>query len=209
MMRLAIPNRGRLHQDGLRLVHQALGLQPSHPRQLIFGSPDSGVEVVCVRSTDIPWLLCQRVVDLGLTGNDYVLESGFDNHLSEVVDLEICPGALCMLVGNQDECTFPANLPADVVVASQYPNITERLLRPQHPDFCLLKIDGGAEAYPTLGLARSILDVVASGETAAANNLRVIQTYHSTSARLYQDAALPANKSREVETLANTLLGTM
>jgi ATP phosphoribosyltransferase len=165
-----------------------------------------------VRSTDLPDLVRDGTVHLGITGNDYAIESRAQ--VLELADLNMCPGQLCLLVGQSEPLRTIADLPDDTSVVTQYPVCAERFVLPDLPRARIRAVDGAAEVYPTLGLCRAILDVVVTGETARSNGLRVLATFLRTSARLYSSRfamdprnGLQPQLDRLVESLARERSG--
>lgn len=193
VLRVGIPNRGRLHTCCTELAEEVFGLVNYHPRRLRLQTRRSDVELICARSTDIPKLMDEGILHIGITGNDYVTEASASQALQEIADLGFCPGQICLLVAEDDPARELSNLPSDVAVVSQYPRHARLLLPPLFPDMHLRVIDGAAEVYPMLGLGRAIMDIVATGETAECNKLRMLASFGATSARLYRSRDLPSS----------------
>ncbi|TRM90485.1 ATP phosphoribosyltransferase, partial [Sulfolobus sp. B1] len=75
-MKIAIPNKGRLQQPTLQFL-QSVGIKPSasDDRALIVPTSWEGVQLVMVRTEDIPSIVESGASELGVTGHDYVVES--------------------------------------------------------------------------------------------------------------------------------------
>jgi ATP phosphoribosyltransferase len=173
-----------------------MGLVNFGERKLRLETNYSPATVICVRSTDIPLLLADGTIHIGITGNDYVMESGVD--VVDLVDLEFCAGSLCVLVDEADPAQSLQDLPPDVVLATQYPMCTKRLIQPHFPRSVMRVIDGAAEVYPSLGLCRAIVDVVNTGNTANSNHLRVLASVLNTSGRLFASRTIPSSLMADV-----------
>lgn len=193
--RLAVPNKGRFYTPCRGLLAQAgLLRQLSKERQLEWPSDVPGWIITFVRARDIPNLLQHGVVALGITGSDYAAESGFD--LRELLDLRLVQVRLSLLVP-QDvvvDGNCLSHYLREIVVVTQYPNLTRRFLASY--GVCSPRIyivAGAAEAYISLGIGQAAVDIVASGETARLNGLREAAILDYISLRLYgaREATIP------------------
>jgi len=85
-MRIAVPNKGRLHDPTVDLLERAgLHLVDGADRKLYADTVDPDVTVLFARSSDIPEYVADGAADLGITGFDQVSESAVD--LVELLDL--------------------------------------------------------------------------------------------------------------------------
>ncbi len=181
-VKIAVPSKGRLREPTLRLLSSA-GIEPiySPDRSLIVPSTQENVSLVYVRPEDIPALVYSGAADVGVTGLDYVAESG--------VDVEVClrlgfgNARLVLAVPEGSGITSPSMLQGSRV-ATKFVNITrayfERIgVRPQ-----ILRISGSAEAMPWLGAAEAIVDTVSTGTTMSLHKLRPIDTVMESEAVL-------------------------
>ena len=76
MLRLAIPNKGRLHDEARSLLADAgLEVRASSERALV-ASLGGEFEAIFVRAQDIPEFVADGAADAGITGWDLVSESG-------------------------------------------------------------------------------------------------------------------------------------
>ncbi len=201
---IGIPNRGRLHQVCRHLMHQLFGLEDRRPRRLVMAADGGAMRVVAVRSSDIPTLLSGGVLDLGITSNELVLESGIP--LAELGDLKMCAGHLALLLRAEEGAKTLDDLPSDMEIATQFPRCAELMLRDVFDRMVLRRVHGAAEAYPLLGLARGVFDVVATGVTAESNDLRVVAQFAATSARLYARPSGLETQPAPAGTVARTIL---
>jgi len=87
-MRIAVPNKGRLHEPTIDLLERAgLHLENGADRKLYADTVDPDVTVLFARAADIPEYVSDGAADLGITGFDQVQEARVDN-VSELLDLE-------------------------------------------------------------------------------------------------------------------------
>lgn len=205
-VRVGLPNRGRLHELVLGHISSRCWISEEHPRRLWFLALNGAVELICVRSTDVPQLLDDGVLDLGITGSDYVTESGIK--LQEILDLGYGTGLLSVLVAKDDPADNIEDLEKDVRIATQYPVSTLFYLRPLLPELSIRTVDGAAEVYPHLGLCRAIVDIVSTGDTARANDMRSLYTLSEVSARVYRTTFVSSSTERQLLRVCQTLFET-
>jgi ATP phosphoribosyltransferase len=175
-IRLGVPNRGRLFARVAEVVEDALGVD-IRSRGMRYQSGD--VEVICARSADLPALVASRLVDVAVTGFDYVADSGLA--LTDVGDLELIVGSVTVLVPEAVEWEPDAI----ALVASQYPRLTARWWADHGRTATVVAVSGASEIYPLLGVVDAVVDVYASGETALLNGLRPVEWIMPTSGRLF------------------------
>jgi ATP phosphoribosyltransferase len=156
LLRIGVPSKGRLSELASKLLHDA-GLTFRRPERSLFARcPDLPVEIVFLRTADIPVLATEGAIDLGITGADLVMESGAD--LVHRLDLGVgsCRLALC------------------VDVDDKIPAITRAWLADHGASCHLVELSGSVEIMIALGVADAIVDLVETGSTLAANRLRVL-----------------------------------
>ena len=75
-LRLAIPNKGRLVEPTLRLLHDAGLIFDEHDRMLVAKVQNYELDILFVRTNDIIEFVGDGVADLGITGDDLLTEAG-------------------------------------------------------------------------------------------------------------------------------------
>jgi ATP phosphoribosyltransferase len=183
MHRLALPNKGRLHDDLCTLLDDAgLPLHKHGERALRapFG-PDA--EAIFVRAQDVPELVADGVADAGITGADLVAEAG--RPLCELLDLRL--GACRLVVACRDDlgARSPADLRGRTRVATTFPHSAAAWFAAAGLDVDIVPLSGACEIAPHLGLADVVVDLVATGSTLRTNGLRELATIAASTARLY------------------------
>jgi ATP phosphoribosyltransferase len=178
---VAVPAKGRMAEPALKLCADAGLSFETTERSLLVPCANAPVDLLLVRPSDIPEYVQDRVVDLGITGANLVVEADVD-----VVTLAELGFA---------RCTLEAAVPVDadqrdiagldgLRVATAYPVSTRRLLEERGIRAELVHVSGSVEATPRLGLADAIVDLVSTGSTIAANGLRRIGELLSSQAVL-------------------------
>lgn len=195
---LAVPSKGRMAEPALRLCADA-GLRfEATDRALLVPCANAPVDLLLVRAHDIPEYVQDRVVDLGITGANLVVEAATD-----VVTLAELGFARCTLQAAVPEDAPQAGL-ADLDglrVATAYPVSTRAGLERLGVAAELVPVSGSVEAAPRLGLADAVVDLVSTGSTASANGLRLIGALLESEAVLVGSEAAVHAKRELVERL--------
>jgi ATP phosphoribosyltransferase len=168
-LRLAVPNKGRLVEPTLRLLHDAGLVFEEHDRSLVALVQNYELDILFVRTNDVIEFVGDGVADLGITGLDLLGETGAE--LPEVRRL------------GYGRCRLAAAVPVDSAaqqltdlsglrVATAHPNTARRFFAERRIEVEIVSISGAVEVAPRLGLAEAIVDLVSTGSTLAMNGLR-------------------------------------
>jgi len=181
-------SKGKLLDPTIKLFQQAGYTCPdlsSNPRRLVFKVVQSGLTFLIVRPTDVPTYVEYGAADIGIAGKDLLLETKSDVY--EPLDLRIggCRIAVAGLQGSDGRMRLSSKLR----VATKYPNITERYFNQQGIPLEIIKLYGSMELAPVVGLADCIVDLVSSGKTLKANNLKETEVIAWSTARLIVNRA--------------------
>ncbi|ABL88380.1 ATP phosphoribosyltransferase (homohexameric) [Pyrobaculum islandicum DSM 4184] len=182
-MLLAIPSKGRLQEPTLRLL-EAVGIKPlaSDERALVLPTSWNDVNIIKARPEDIPYLVDSGRIWAGITGHDYIIESG--SNVVEVLDLEFGKGKLVVAVPKTSGIKSIDELPPGARVATKFVNIAYNYFAELGKRVRIVRVAGSVEILPQLGIADAILDVMATGTTLEIHGLTPIATVLETSARL-------------------------
>lgn len=182
MLRLAIPNKGRLHDDARSLLADAgLEVRASSERALV-ASLGGEFEAIFVRAQDIPEFVADGAADAGITGWDLVSESG--RPLESRLDLGF--GRCRLVVAAKDDGSMRriADIPDGARVATVFPGLTERFFADAGKRVELVPVSGAVEIAPHLGIADVIVDLTSTGSTLRVNGLRELGTVLESTAHL-------------------------
>jgi ATP phosphoribosyltransferase len=160
-MQIALPNKGALAEETLRLVTEAGYRCRPGSRELSVCDPDNGVDFVFLRPRDIPVYISGGVIDVGITGRDLTLERGAE--VAELLPLGFGRAAFRYAVPVGSELT-PENF-AGCRIATSYPNLVMSDLRRRNIPAEIVQLDGAVEISVKLGVADLIADVVQTGRT--------------------------------------------
>lgn len=190
MLRLAIPNKGRLNDDTRSLLADAgLEVRASSERALV-ASLGGEFEAIFVRAQDIPELVADGAADAGITGWDLVEESS--RPLDSRLDLGFGRCRLVVAAREESGIRALADVPEGARVATVFPRVTSRYFAAQDRRIDLVPVSGAVEVAPHLGIADVILDLTSTGSTLRVNGLREIATVLESTAHLVTAGAASA-----------------
>jgi ATP phosphoribosyltransferase len=198
---LAVP-KGRILGELVPLLARA-GIEPDgafadeDARQLRFTTNQPALEIVRVRSFDVATFVAFGAAQLGVAGNDVIMEFDYPE-LYVPVDLEIGRCRLSVAepraIGERDD---PARW-SHIRIATKYPRITRQHFARRGVQAECITLNGAMELAPGLGLCRRIVDLVSSGATLAANDLVEVEQIARVSARLIVNRAALKTRPREM-----------
>ncbi len=206
MLRIAIPNKGRLSEDALDLFATA-GLKAEFraDRALLARLGDA-FQAIFVRAQDIPEFVADGAADLGITGEDLVQESARPE-VTELLDLGFGRCRLVVAARDESPLSAPEQVPPGSRVASSFPELTRRYFQSMGIEIQVVPISGAAEIAPHLGVADLIVDLTSTGSTLRVNGLKEIGTILTSTARLIgnREAIAAGDAPRQVTELTTAL----
>jgi ATP phosphoribosyltransferase len=195
MLRIALPNKGRLNQDCRELLNDAgLEVRASSERALT-ASLGGEFEAIFVRAQDIPEFVADGAADAGITGWDLVAES--ERALESRLDLEFGRCRLVVAAREEGGIRSLSDLRGSPRIATVFPNLTRSFFAAAGKTVQVVPVSGAVEVAPHLGIADLIVDLTSSGSTLKVNGLREIATVLQSSARLITAAKPAADEPRE------------
>lgn len=206
MLRIALPNKGRLAEETRDLFEDAgLPIRARGDRALT-ASLGGEFEAIFVRAQDIPEFVADGAADAGITGWDLVCESERD--LDVCLDLGF--GSCRLVVASREESGIQ-RLDQIITerVATVFPRVTRRFFESRGCRVEIVPVSGAAEIAPHLGIADIVVDLTSTGSTLKVNGLREIATVLESTARLVARAAgadrIDLGKRRALDELADAL----
>jgi len=204
-MRIAVPNKGRLHDPTLDLLERAgLHLVNGADRKLYADTVDPEVTVLFARSADIPEYVADGAADVGITGLDQVRESRAD--LVDLLDLGYGTCRIVLAAPEDGEIRSVADLDGGAV-ATEFPNITRDFFADREVDVDVVEVSGATELTPHVDIADSIVDITSTGTTLRMNRLAEIEELLESSVRLFaRTGTAEDSKVRQVATAFGSVL---
>ena len=204
MLTIAL-SKGRIFDETLPLL-QAAGIRvtenPETSRKLILPTTDADTRIVIVRASDVPTYVQYGGADLGIAGQDVLLEHGGDG-LYQPIDLGIARCRMSVATRKDFDYAQAVRQGARIRVASKYVTTAREHFAAKGVHVDIVKLYGSMELAPLVGLADAIVDLVSSGGTLRANDLVEVETIMPISARLIvNQAALKLKLQRLAPLLA-------
>jgi ATP phosphoribosyltransferase len=194
MLRIALPNKGRLSDEARELFTDAgLEILAAGPRALT-ASLGGEFQALFVRAQDIPEFVADGAADAGVTGADLVRESG--RALHELADLTFGRCRLAVAATEESGLTQVDQLLPGTRVATVFPRVTAQFFSARGQSVEIVPVSGAAEIAPHIGIADVIVDLVSTGSTLRVNGLREIATVLESSARLIAAPGARADAAR-------------
>ncbi|HBV65626.1 MAG TPA: ATP phosphoribosyltransferase [Rhodopirellula sp.] len=191
-LRIGLPSKGRLSDIAGDLLKQA-GLSFRRQSRGLFARVSGlPVELIFLRTDDIPTLCAEGAIDMGITGSDLLEESDGSAEVRMRLGVGRCRLAICV----PDDANL--NSAADLDgkrIATSFPAITERYLAKHQASAHLVSLSGSVEVMIQLGVADAIVDLVETGSTLAANRLRILEEIDS-----YETVLIQNDRCRDTET---------
>lgn len=200
MLRIALPNKGRLAEDTRELFADAGLPVIGRGDRALTASVGGTFEAVFVRARDIPELVADGAADVGVTGLDLVDESG--RCVVPRLDLEFGRCRLVVAATEDSGVATLAHLADDARVATSFPRIAQRFFDDAGHAVRLVPVSGAAEIAPHVGIADVIVDLVSTGSTLRVNGLREVATVMTSTAHLI----VAAREARELSTAVDDLV---
>ena len=170
-LRIGIPSKGRLSDLATELLKEA-GLSFRRQNRSLFARvKDKPIDIIFLRTDDIPVLCAEGAVDMGITGSDLVLESQVNVETRMELGVGKCRLALCV---PEDSAVQSVKDLQQARIATTFPKITGCYLEEHATTAHMVRLSGSVEIMISLGVADAIVDLVETGSTLAANRLRVI-----------------------------------
>jgi ATP phosphoribosyltransferase len=194
MLRIALPNKGRLSEDARELFTDAgLEIRAAGPRALT-ASLGGEFQALFVRAQDIPEFVADGAADAGVTGFDLIQESG--RTLDELADLEFGRCHLAVAAREESGIRTLSDLKSGMRVATVFPRVASRFFAEQGLQVEVVPVSGAAEIAPHIGIADVIVDLVSTGSTLKVNGLIEIATVLESTTRLIARPALRQDAAR-------------
>jgi ATP phosphoribosyltransferase len=182
MLRIALPNKGRLAEEVRELFNDA-GLEVrARGERALTASLGGEFEAIFVRAQDIPEFVADGAAAAGVTGWDLVCESG--RELEQLLDLEFGKCRLVVAAREESGISGLDDIKDGVRVASCFPRLTQEFFTQRGQHIKVVPVSGATEIAPHLGIADIIVDLTSTGSTLKMNNLREVGTVVQSSARL-------------------------
>lgn len=168
-LKIAIQKSGRLNEKSVEILKNCGLSFENYKSSLISTVTNFPLEILFLRDDDIPEYVQDGIADLGIVGENVIVEAG-----AEVTYLQRLGFGKCTLkiaIPNESGVTDISQL-AGKAIATSYPVILEKFLKDNNVDAEVRTISGSVEIGPGLGLSDAICDIVSTGGTLKSNGLK-------------------------------------
>ena len=176
-LRIAIQKNGRLSEPARALLGSCGLSWRESPDKLFCYGDNAPVDLLLVRDDDIPGLIDSGLCDLGIVGRNVLAEQasgrGQSANVREWRALGFGGCKLARAVPNDWDWQTPAQLQGKRI-ATSYPALTRAWLRENGVAAEVVVLNGSVEIAPRLGQADVVCDLVSSGATLSANQLKPV-----------------------------------
>ena len=214
-LKLVIP-KGSLEEQTLFLLEAAdLRVRRGSSRDYHGTIDDERIErVSLLRPQEIPEYVQEGFFDLGITGRDWVEETGADvETLAELTYAKGGPGhpvRIVLAVPIDSPAERAADLERDARISTEYPNLTRRYFEGLGIPVRVFESYGATEAKVP-DIVDAIIDVSETGGTLRAHGMKVIETLMESEVLLIANrrTAADAPARAEMDDLRTLILGAM
>lgn len=184
LLKIAIQTKGRLNEDSLKLIDEAGIKLPLSTRKLISTATNFPMEALFLRDDDIPQAVAGGVADVGIVGENEMLEKNEKVIVAKRLGFSKC--RLSLAIPKDDEYNGLEYFNGKKI-ATSYPEILKTYFDKNGINAEIHVINGSVEIAPGIGLADAIFDIVSSGSTLVSNRLKEVEVV------VYSEAVLVAN----------------
>lgn len=168
-LKLAIQKSGRLTEKSLQLL-RTCGLDiENYSDRLLVSSRNFELDLLFLRDDDIPEYVQDGVADIGIVGENVVIEKEADVDTIKKLGYGKCT---LMIAIPEDKNMLNLDDLNGKRVATSYPKILANYFRNNKIDAKIIQISGSVEIAPSLGIADCICDIVSTGNTLKLNKLK-------------------------------------
>lgn len=196
--------KGRIHKAVMAYLQESGYDFPTYSadsRKLIFEDKTGVLKITLVKSPDVAVYVERGAADVGIVGEDVLLEEASGAGVYEIFDLGIgaCRMAVAAVAG------APVDMTKRITVGTKYPRIARRHFEQNHCSVDIIKLNGSVELAPIVGLADVIVDIVETGNTLRANGLEVVEYFMDFSARMICNPVSFKIKYKEIQRLVDVI----
>lgn len=190
VLKIAVQKSGRLNEKSMGLLKEC-GIKISNGGKLMSSSSNFPLEVFYLRDDDIPQYVAEGVADIGILGENEVLEKNQDVEVINKLGFSKC--RLSLAIRREEE--YPGLVWfQDKKIATSYPVILRDFLDEKGINASIEEIGGSVEIAPGIGLAEGIFDIVSTGSTLLANGLKEVEVVMKSEAVLVTNTKLSLAK---------------
>ena len=186
-LKIAIQKSGRLHDDSIKMLKDCGIDVKNGVNRLMVEADNFPLSVFFLRDDDIPQYVEDKVVDLGIVGENVLFEKQKDAVVVEKLGFGKC--RLSVAIPKAETYTGPQFL-NHKTIATSYPVLVQHYLKQHQLTAEIHEISGSVEIAPGIGLSDAIVDLVSSGSTLFMNGLKEVEVILKSEAVLVKHQSL-------------------
>ncbi len=191
ILKIAIQKTGRLSESSRKLFDEC-GIRISNGAgTLKVVAGNFPAEILLLRDDDIPQYVEQQVADIGIVGENIVLEKQREVDILEQLGFGGC--RLSLAIPKEEKYTGPGYF-MNKRVATSYPSLLTGYFRSRNIRAEIEELSGSVEIAPGIGLADGICDIVSSGSTLLTNGLKEVETVMKSQAVIIANRNISGTK---------------
>ncbi|MCS6794883.1 MAG: ATP phosphoribosyltransferase [Raineya sp.] len=198
ILRIAIQKSGRLSESSLTLIKECGIDFQNGTGKLKSEASNFPAEFLFLRDDDIPGYVADGVADIGIIGENVMVEKNQNVRLIERLGFSKC--RLSIAVPKSKEYKGLQDLQG-IDIATSYPRILSDFLQKNQISARIHEISGSVEIAPSIGLAEAICDIVSSGSTLMSNGLKEVEVVFHSEAVLIGNPNISAEKQKILDKL--------
>ncbi len=198
-LKLSVQKQGRLNKQSLKLIEDCgIILIREGKSRLVSAGQNFPLEILFVRDDDIPRYVFDGVADIGIVGENMVLEKNKNIKIIEKLGFARCRLSLAI---PQSEKYTGKDYFQGKRIATSYPRILGKYLNENNIKAEIHEISGSVEIAPGIGLADSVFDLVSSGSTLVSNRLKEVETVCQSEAVIVATQSMSEKKRKIMDEL--------
>ncbi len=208
MVRIAVPNKGRLNQSAIRLMNKVgFPVPDSSNRTLLAEFSKGRYQILLARAQDIPEFVEMGAADLGITGLDLVKET--NRKVETLMDLDFGRCRLVVAVPEDSVIKGMDDVEDGCTVATCFPNLTKEFFAGRGKRVEIAEVSGATEVAPQIGLADIITDLTETGSTLKLNHLKEIGVVLESKAVMIGNSSSISKKKERVDEVIDAIKSVM
>jgi len=199
MLTMAIQKKGRLSTSSIELLeHCGIHLKRTGHDRLKTSAVNFPLEVLFLRDDDIPQCVEDGIADIGIVGDNVVLET--DSDIEKVMPLGFGRCRMSIAVPKYLEYKDITSLESKRI-ATSYDHILQKYLDKNKVKADIHKISGSVEIAPGINMSEAIFDIVSTGSTLISNGLKEVETILTSEASIYCNKSIDKEKKDMIDKL--------
>lgn len=198
ILKIAVQTKGRLNEDSIKLIDEAGIKLPLSSRKLISTASNFPLEALFLRDDDIPQAVAMGVADIGVVGENEMLEKKENVVVAKRLGFSKCRLSLAI---PKDDVYSGVEYFNGKKIATSYPEILRDFFSKKNISAEIHVINGSVEIAPGIGLADAIFDIVSSGSTLVSNRLKEVEVVVHSEAVLIANPNLSEKKQAILDEL--------